>query len=124
MNTPRNDQEVADAPFDFEELLGRCVGRKDLVEKVLANFTTLLPGQLDQLDAAARDGDLAKVRNSAHRLKGGALTISAQRLAKCAVQVEAAANEAGRTGLEGCLAELRRESDRLTTNVRARLKKE
>lgn len=124
MDNAEHKPAPSDSPFDFDELLGRCVGRRDLLEKVLVNFADLLPPQLAQLDQAAAQGDLAKVRNMAHRLKGGALTISAQRLSKCAVQVEAAAGKENPAALAQSLAELREESDRLTTFVRARLKKE
>jgi HPt (histidine-containing phosphotransfer) domain-containing protein len=124
MDSADQDRQPAPAPFDYEELLGRCVGRRDLLEKVLANFAELLPPQLVQLDAAIRLPDLAKVKTMAHRLKGGALTISAHRLGKCAHLLEAAAGEANSTTIEARFAELRAECDRLTTDVRARLKKE
>jgi len=124
MNNSRDESGVAAEPIDYDELLGRCVGRPDLVAKVLDNFANLLTPQLEQMEQAAALPDLVKLRTLAHRLKGGSLTVSAHRLGKLAHRLETTAEEGSSTDVANCLNELRAEGDRLVAAVRARLKKE
>jgi HPt (histidine-containing phosphotransfer) domain-containing protein len=124
MTDSRHEPDGASAPIDFDELLGRCVGRRDFVDKVIDNFATYLPKQLDQMEQAAAQPDNLKVRTLAHQLKGGSLTVSAHRLGKLAHRLETTAEEGSSTDVANCLNELRAEADRLVAVVRERLKKE
>lgn len=118
------DASAAAAPFDYDELLARCVGKPELVDRVLDNFASLLRPQLEQLQQAAAQPDLAKLRTLSHRLKGGSLTVSAHRLGKLAHRLETTAEEGRSTEIANCLQELRTEADRFVAVVRVRLKKE
>lgn len=124
MNNFRDESDVAAEPFDYDELLGRCVGKPDLVAKVLDNFANLLAPQLEQMEQAAAKPDMLQVRTLAHRLKGGSLTVSARRLGKLAHRLETTAEEGSPTEVANCLNALRAEAGRLIAAVRVRLKKE
>ena len=124
MTDTRRESDGAAAPIDFDELLGRCVGRRDFLDKVIDNFATYLPKQLEQMEQAAAQSDTLKVRTLAHQLKGGSLTVSAHRLGKLAHRLETTAEEGSPTDVANCLNELRAEADRLVAVVRARLKQE
>ena len=124
MTDTRRESDGAAAPIDFDELLERCVGRRDFVDKVIDNFATYLPKQLEQMEQAAAQSDTLKVRTLAHQLKGGSLTVSAHRLGKLAHRLETTAEEGSPTDVANCLNELRAEADRLVAVVRARLKQE
>jgi HPt (histidine-containing phosphotransfer) domain-containing protein len=124
MTDTRREPDGAAAPIDFDELLGRCVGRRDFVDKVIDNFATYLPKQLEQMEQAAAQSDVVKVRTLAHQLKGGSLTVSAHRLGKLAHRLETTAEEGSSIDVANCLNELRAEADRLVAVVRERLKKE
>lgn len=124
MTESRRESDGAAAPIDFDELLGRCVGRRDFVDKVIDNFATYLPKQLEQMEQAAAQPDNLKVRTLAHQLKGGSLTVSAHRLGKLAHRLETTAEQGSSTDVVNCLNDLRAEADRLVAVVRERLKKE
>lgn len=124
MTDSRNESDGAAAPIDFDELLGRCIGRQDFVEKVIDNFATYLPKQLEQMEQAAAQPENTKLRTLAHQLKGGSLTVSAHRLGKLAHRLETTAEEGSSSDVANCLNELRVEADRLIASIRARLKKD
>lgn len=97
----------------LNELQDRCLGRSDLVEKVLGDFQAFFATQLSELDSAMADADLALVQSLAHRLKGAALTIAAHRISQCASRLETCSAAGDNREIATCLAELKGESSRL-----------
>lgn len=81
-----NDIETALvlAPFDRDELLKTIDGDVDLFNEIIEVFKEEASALISALDAAIVGGDADGVEQSAHALKGSALTISAEKMARLA----------------------------------------
>jgi HPt (histidine-containing phosphotransfer) domain-containing protein len=112
------------APLDLEELLARCLGRVDLMDRLLANFDETLGPQINQLEEAVQISDPPKIKSIAHRIKGAALTVSARELSKCAERLESSAVDPSSEQCANCLENVLRECERLSATIRARSQKE
>lgn len=108
----------ASSPIDQQELLARCMGRVDLLEKLLSNFDQFLSPQVAELEQAVQMGEMKKIREIAHRLRGAALTISAHELSRCAERLEGAAFDGAAAESANCLEDLLRECERISSAVR------
>ncbi len=117
--------EIQSSPaLDMEELLSRCMGRGDLLEKLLANFDEYLMPQVSELEQAVQVNDAEQVRAIAHRMKGAALTVSARALSQSAERLEACMRLPAPDRTADCLDEVLRECERLSDTVRAKIQKE
>lgn len=121
MQATYTEPEVNRPSIDLDELLGRCVGRFDILGKLLASFDEMLPPQCEQLEQAIHSGDMERTKSLAHRLRGAALTVSAYNLSKCAERLETCSSHPSAEELESCLDAVRRECDRLSATVRIHL---
>ena len=81
MSTPW-DRAVANEAVDFDYLLEVSGDDHELARELLADFVDLFPGQLDEVEKAANDGDADATRAAAHRLKGSCLAVGANSLAE------------------------------------------
>ena len=111
-----NPQRLPDpsAPsLDIDELSARCLGRLDLVAKVLGSFHSSLGHELQQLEQACDAADADGIGGIAHRLKGTALTVSALRLKAYTEDLENAAAVKDLPKVEQCVAAVKRECDLL-----------
>jgi len=115
MSQPVNDA----APLNFAELVERCVGRLDLVQRILDKFQAQFAGDLDQLEAALEQADLAGVSRLAHRLKGSAANVAAPRLRATAEGIEKRAAGGDVDALADCCWTLREEWSRFRQAVAA-----
>jgi HPt (histidine-containing phosphotransfer) domain-containing protein len=112
MNSQRL-QDLSAPSLDIDELSARCLGRLDLVAKVLGSFHSALGRELQQLEQAFNAADADCIGGIAHRLKGTALTVSAHRLKACTEVLETAAAEKDLPEVEQCVAAVKRECDLL-----------
>jgi HPt (histidine-containing phosphotransfer) domain-containing protein len=112
------------SPLNLEELLARCLGRVDLMDRLLANFDETLAPQIDQLEEAVQISDAPQIKSIAHRIKGAALTVSARELSKCAEKLEASAANPSSEQCANCLESVLRECERLSASIRSRSQKE
>jgi HPt (histidine-containing phosphotransfer) domain-containing protein len=80
--------------MNMEELINRCMGNIDLVQRVLEKFGQRLPEDLEELERALEAGNTEEVARVAHRLKGSSASVSAEGIASAASRIE----EAGRAG--------------------------
>lgn len=87
--------------INLEDLFARCMGSLDLVERVLNAFEERFEQDVNELEAALRDGQTPKVRQIAHRMKGGASNVAAVGLVRELTAVE---NQAASGQIE-CLPE-------------------
>jgi CheY-like chemotaxis protein/HPt (histidine-containing phosphotransfer) domain-containing protein len=88
--------DVAVAPFenfDLASLQRRARGKNSLVRKMLALFLDELTPTLTTLDSAAASADLRTLERTAHRLKGAAATVGAQRTVDAATALEQCARD-------------------------------
>jgi CheY-like chemotaxis protein/HPt (histidine-containing phosphotransfer) domain-containing protein len=93
-------------PSRLDEL--RSMGERavPLVDRALTNFVAGLPTALAGLRAAVRATDAHEVEALAHRLRGGALNLGAERLADCCLRVETAAQAGAVDEVSRLLGEL------------------
>ncbi|RCS47790.1 Hpt domain-containing protein [Bremerella cremea] len=99
--------------LNWETLKARCIGRLDLVAKALSRFQGSLEEDIQQLEQATRRHDSNDVARIAHRIKGTSLTVSAERLAGIALNLERKAEE-NLDDVEASLVEIRDECCRLS----------
>jgi HPt (histidine-containing phosphotransfer) domain-containing protein len=113
MNPLLAQNRRSDPPLDIDELSERCLGRLDLVDKVLGRFHQAMDQELEQLEQALRAADVKMIAGIAHRIKGTSLTVAAHALKDCAQQLEIAVQSDCRAGVESGVAVLREEWVRL-----------
>ncbi len=77
----------------FDDLLQRCMGNQDLMERLLQRFIPQLQGSVDVLRELQEGGEWGPIAQQAHKLKGMASNLSAKRLADLARELEALARE-------------------------------
>jgi len=85
------DEKMLDqnsAVLNYEELLARCMGNVDFVERVLDKFQCSFGQDLDNLEAALDSEDAEIVTTVAHRLKGASASVAAPGLRDGATEVE------------------------------------
>jgi signal transduction histidine kinase/DNA-binding response OmpR family regulator len=73
---------------DLPSLLNRCMGRKDLVNRLLQKFSDQAQADMTELSEALARNDLDQLRLVSHRIKGAAANISAEALRDCASRLE------------------------------------
>jgi HPt (histidine-containing phosphotransfer) domain-containing protein len=82
-----NEQVV----FERQRLIDRCMGKLELAERLVKILSEGLPSDLLDLQSAMDSGDIAKVASLAHRMKGTAANMYAERLSNAAANLERAA---------------------------------
>lgn len=97
------------APLDFEQLCRRCMGRLDLAERLLASFERRFPLELVEIESCLAEGDLPRLVQLAHRLKGASANISAPRLHALMQRLEDAACGESPDAAAGLLTQLQSE---------------
>jgi two-component system sensor histidine kinase/response regulator len=99
-------RQTAGLPFDFKKAVEGFLGREDVVLKVLEGFLNKVEEQLAILKAAAQSGDMGRVAEEAHSIKGGAWNLEARPLGEAARLLEQAAREESKGDVALCLAGL------------------
>ena len=103
------DPQRDEAPFNHAELADRCLGRLDLVTRILDRFLTQFEGDLSELETALRAEDAPTVTRLAHRLKGASANVAAPRLRQKAEKMEQLASHQRLEELPTRFAELQTE---------------
>lgn len=98
---------------DIRELLGRCLGRTDIAQRILRKFQDCVWSDLRTLERAVAAGSMKEIAHVAHRMKGSALVVSARTLSQCAAELEVAAVEEAFEELEPSFTRLQAEAARL-----------
>ncbi len=93
--------------FDSASLLSRLMGDRQLGCAVIDGFLADVPIQLQHLRQRVAEGDGRGARLVAHRIKGSAATVSADRLSAVALEIE----RKSRAGEMECIKELLSEAD-------------
>ena len=71
-----------------EELLARCVGRLDLVQRVLDAYATQMEEDIPKLLAELEVGNSSDVARIAHRIKGASANAAVEALRSDAEEIE------------------------------------
>jgi HPt (histidine-containing phosphotransfer) domain-containing protein len=106
MDSVRTLHRSVDMPIDWNDLLARCLGRIDIVDRIVRKFQTTLQADLVHLELAVRTENSAAVAQITHRLKGACLAVAAYELRDCAHALEDCATTHNLHDLPRCLAEL------------------
>ena len=106
------------AIFDRHELAERLMHDEDLMHDIIEDFLRNLPLQLEALEAAVKNSDVAQIPILIHTIKDPAMTISAAELYKHAQKIENAISSGNlkETGL--LMPELKQAAARLTASLR------
>lgn len=79
--------------FNYKELLERFMDETEVVNEVLDIYVEKVEKQLITLDEKVKEADFEKIKFESHNIKGGALNLSAKRLASEAKNLEDAAKK-------------------------------
>jgi two-component system sensor histidine kinase/response regulator len=113
------DTEKTDLFLDIEALTRRCLGKLDLVQRVLTAFEQEAREMLREIQSGVAGADASRTAKAAHRLKGVAGNVSAGAVADLAHRLE----ELGRDGTlgeaEGYLTELSVQVERCVASIPA-----
>jgi HPt (histidine-containing phosphotransfer) domain-containing protein len=106
---PRDDNSMSLEWTVPAELLARCLGRLDRVQRVLDAYIAQLNDDLVQLDVELQAGNAVQVARLAHRIKGASANASAESIRAEAESIERLANANQLGELHGCIGRLRAE---------------
>jgi HPt (histidine-containing phosphotransfer) domain-containing protein len=115
MSTEQATEQV-DA-FEFDELVERCMGNLEFVERVLAKFQQRFGENLEELEKALEAYDPEGIVQVAHRLKGESANVAAGGLRDHAAEIERLGREGRVSDIPPCLAQLRTEWSHFTESV-------
>jgi len=105
-------------PIDLEALQARCLGNLDLVDRVLAKFTTQVDADLDDLERAIKAGNAEQAAHLAHRIKGIAGSVEARDLYADAALAEEVALEKRLADLPDFLKRMRGDRTEVTSCIK------
>lgn len=97
--------------INVDDLMARCLGNMDFVERILTIFQTRCESDLVELEDAIRAGDMLRVQRLAHRLKGACANAGANDLSVRASELWTAANKEFTDVLAARFAQFRQEWD-------------
>ena len=95
--------------FDFEAMLARCLGKRQLVKRALHRFESVVQTDLRELQQATDGADATETACVAHRLKGASSNVSALRVQAQAAELEKLALQQKVEDIPGCLQRLQKE---------------
>ena len=118
MQVSQTDREPR-PPLCLDELVQRCLGRIELVERVLAKFQQRFGVELELLERELRADNVDEVARVAHRLKGTSANVGAPGLLAVAADIEEQARGRQVAQIPASLEQLRREWDRFVGELPA-----
>ncbi len=113
MTSSQLSDRQSSIPIDLDELTSRCMGRLELVDRVLTRFQQSLDRELEELEDAVLRDDREGVARTAHRIKGTSVTVAAHGLHRCAERLQQSA-ESQFERIHEHLAEFQHECSRLS----------
>jgi HPt (histidine-containing phosphotransfer) domain-containing protein len=91
--------EIMSPAFRPDELLARCLGKTDLMKRILGKFRETFTKDYGLLEAAVQQVNAADVALVSHRMKGAAANIGAPAIRDVAATIE---DKARQQSLKGC----------------------
>ncbi len=95
--------------FNLDEAVETFMGKREVVERLLASFVQTVRGQILAMEGFLEKRDYESLRSEAHSIKGGSWNLTAKRLGDAAAQSEAAAREAKAEESASALSKLKHE---------------
>ncbi|MCA9538575.1 MAG: Hpt domain-containing protein [Myxococcales bacterium] len=112
---------MSSKPVIDDQILEDCyLGDAELIAEVVQVFVEQADGQLAAVVDAARRRDADAISKTAHKLKGGLLTIGGAAAADLALQIEQMGRTQSLDGVQVLARSLSTEMDRLIEAFRAR----
>ena len=115
MSTEQAILEVS--AFEFDELLERCMGNLEFVERILSKFQRRFGENLEELEKALDAEDAEQLVRLAHRLKGESANMAARGLRDQAAKIERLGRDGRVCEVGPCLAGLRAEWSQFAESV-------
>lgn len=84
----RTEPHGYDVPIDVEELIERCLGSIEFVDRILQKFHEHFEGELESLELCVGAQDAEGIVQVAHRMKGAAANAAAPALRERAAEIE------------------------------------
>ena len=109
MTTAMEQEGRTSSAFELEELVERCMGNLEFVERVLTKFQQRFGEQLEELEQAVAQRDAERLVLVAHRLKGESASVAAAALRDRAGEIERLGRAGQVSNVPPCLQRLRAE---------------
>jgi len=77
-----------DLPINFDQGVHEFGGKKELFKGALVQFLTHINGQMEKMENSLKEKKWQDLRREAHKIRGGALNLTANSLAAAAQQLE------------------------------------
>jgi len=120
-DTGQNDHPIVSVrsgkPIDMERAIDEFEGDEELLSEVIAGFTEKVIEQIGTIRGALSCGDAETVRREAHSIKGGAASLTAEKLSKVASDLESKGKSQELNGGGEILDDLEREFNELRRYV-------
>jgi len=117
----QTDSEGSDyprgVPIKLKTALNRFGADEEFFYEMLREFLEGAPGLINSLDQAAMTGDAKMVEREAHKIKGTAVNLGAQRIADLALELELVGQRADLNDTEEMIQDLRAEFRRLAEYI-------
>jgi PAS domain S-box-containing protein len=97
---------TGEAAFDLSLVMENLAEDKEMIRRILNDFSVYIPGKISALKKAYYDGDAPSVRIHAHALKGSSANVGAVSVQKIAYQIEIAGESGDLTGVDSLLLKL------------------
>ncbi len=104
---------LSSVPLNLKDLLRRCLGNPNVLERTVAKFQKRLPEDLRQIEQSLALGESSKLALLAHSLKGAAASLSAEGLQAAAARLEMLAKASDLVGARHGLSAVREECQRI-----------
>ena len=85
--------ELTDSIFDWDGLLHRLMGDKDLAKEIIDDYLKQIPFNFNAVKEALNKQDVLLIKREAHMIKGASGNVGALALQKIAEQIEIASEE-------------------------------
>jgi CheY-like chemotaxis protein len=112
-----------DIVFDFETFSARMIGDKAPIRDVINTYLSETRGLIHELEQAVNNLHQETSSQLAHNIKGGAATVSGNKLRSLAIQMQRACEAANWQAAESLIPQLNRQFESLEQAMREYLKK-
>jgi HPt (histidine-containing phosphotransfer) domain-containing protein len=92
--------------IDYPSLLERCMGKRELAERLVQMFLEHARDDLRELESALRKNNAAEIAATAHRVKGAAGTVSAMTMWEVSARLEVMGREKNLAGASDLVRQL------------------
>jgi HPt (histidine-containing phosphotransfer) domain-containing protein len=113
-----NQMDNLASVINVDDLMSRCMGNLEFVERILAIFQSRCDADLQELEEAVRDSDFIRVQRIAHRLKGACANAGASDLSIRASELWTAANKEFTDVVAARFAQFKQEWDQCAAILR------